>query len=114
MASTLNKNTILQTIATHKKQLVSYGVIKIGLFGSFASNEANENSDVDILVDIVKEKKTFQNFMTLNYYLEDLFGRKVDLITLQSLSPYIGPHILKSTEYVSIADWIFTSHSWWV
>ena len=38
--------------------------------------------------------------MGLNYFLEDLFNRKVDLITLQSLSPYIGPHILKSVEYV--------------
>jgi len=104
MSSTLNKATILQTIATHKKQLVSYGIVKIGLFGSFARNEANDCSDIDFLVDIVREKKTFQNFMTLNYYLEDLFGRKVDLITIQSLSPYIGPHILKSTEYVSITD----------
>ena len=104
MSSILNKEAILQTIATHKKQLVGYGVIKIGLFGSFVRNQATDSSDIDFLVDIVKEKKTFQNFMTLNYYLEDLFGRKVDLITMQSLSPYIGPHILKSTEYVSIAD----------
>ncbi len=103
MPSTLNKDIILQTIATHKKQLVDYGVMKIGLFGSFVSNQANDNSDIDLLVDIVKEKKTFQNFMTLNYYLEDLFDRKVDLVTLQSLSPHIGPHILKSVEYVSIA-----------
>ena len=104
MPSTLNRDTILQTIASHKKQLVDYGVIKIGLFGSFVRNQANDGSDIDILVDIVKEKRTFQNFMTLNYYLEDLFGRKVDLITMQTLSLYIGPHILKSTEYASVTD----------
>lgn len=104
MYSALTKDSILQTIAAHKKQLVSYGVIKIGLFGSFVRDQANDGSDIDFLVDIVKEKKTFQNFMTLNYYLEDLFCRKVDLITLQSLSPHIGPHILKSTEYVSITN----------
>ncbi len=104
MSPILTKEAILQTIATHKKQLLSYGVIKIGLFGSFVRNQADASSDIDLFVDIQKDKKTFQNFMTLNYYLEELFGRKVDLITLQSLSPYIGPHILKSTEYVSIAD----------
>lgn len=104
MATNLNKDIILQTIASHKQQLVKYGVIKIGLFGSFVRNQAKEGSDIDLLVDIVKEKKTFKNFMTLNYYLEELFDRKVDLITIQSLSPYIGPHILKSTEYVSFAD----------
>jgi predicted nucleotidyltransferase len=41
--------------------------------------------------------------MALNYYLEDLFGCKVELVTKQSLSPYIGPHILKTVEYVPIA-----------
>ncbi len=102
MSVPLNKNTILQTIAANKQQLEDFGVIKIGLFGSFVRNQANDSSDIDFLVDIAKDRKTFKNFMTLNYYLEDLFGRKVDLITLQSLSPYIGPHILKSTEYVSM------------
>ena len=104
MYPTLNKDSILQTIAAHKKQLVSYGVIKIGMFGSFVRNQTTNDSDIDFLVDIIKEKKTFRNFMNLNYYLEDLFGRKVDLVTTQSLSPYIGPHILKSVEYVSLTD----------
>ena len=89
------------TLASHKEQLVNYGVKRIGLFGSFVRNNEKENSDIDLLVDMVKEKKTFRNFMSLNYYLEDLFGRKVDLITIQSLSPHIGPHILKAVEYVS-------------
>ncbi len=94
----------MQILASQKAQLATYGVKQIGLFGSFVRNQGNDNSDIDLLVDIEKEKKTFRNFMTLNYYLEDLFGRKIDLITLQSLSPYIGPHILKAVEYVPIAD----------
>ena len=102
MSVPLNKHTILQTIAANKQQLEDFGVIKIGLFGSFVRNQANDSSDIDFLVDIEKDRKTFKNFMMLNYYLEDLFGRKVDLITLQSLSPYIGPHILKTTEFVSM------------
>ena len=101
MSTTFDKIHILQTLAAHQQQLSGYGVNQIGLFGSYVRNEANENSDIDLLVDIEKDKKTFRNFLSLNYYLEDLFGRKVELVTKQSLSPYIGPHILKTVEYVS-------------
>lgn len=99
----LNKEIILQTLAAHQQELSAFGVRQIGLFGSFIRNEAREDSDVDLLVDIDKEKKTFNNFMKLAYYLEALLGRKVELVTKQSLSPYIGPHILKTVEYVSLA-----------
>lgn len=100
----LHKDAILQTLASHKLQLADFGVRQIGLFGSYVRNEATENSDIDLLVDIRKDKKTFNNFLSLNYYLEELFGKKVELVTTQSLSPYIGPHILKTVEYAAIAD----------
>jgi hypothetical protein len=103
MKANLHKETILQMLVANKEQLAAYGVNKIGLFGSHVRNEANENSDIDLLVNIQKDKKTFDNFLSLNYYLEDLFGRKVELVTSQSLSPYIGPHILKTVEYAPIA-----------
>src|SRR5258708_23657047 len=104
MDSNFHKNAILQTLATHKLQLAGFGVNQIGLFGSYVRNEATENSDIDLLVDIQKDKKTFNNFISLNYYLEELFGKKVELVTTQSLSPYIGPHILKTVEYALIAS----------
>jgi len=100
----LHKDIILQTLASHKLQLAGFGVSRIGLFGSYVRNDASENSDIDILVDIRKDKKTFNNFLSLNYYLEELLGKKVELVTVQSLSPYIGPHILKTVEYVPIAS----------
>ena len=90
-------------LANHKEELLNHGVLEIGLFGSYVRNEATKESDVDLLVNIAKDKKTFRNFMALSYYLEDLLGKKVELITKQSLSPYIGPHILKTVEYVSFA-----------
>ncbi len=99
----LNKSIILQTLAAHQQELSAFGVTQIGLFGSFIRDEARADSDIDLLVDIHKEKKTFKNFMGLAYYLEDLLGRKVELVTKQSLSPYIGPHILKTVEYVPLA-----------
>ena len=57
MHEVLNKDKIIETLVSHKEQLAIYGVKKIGLFGSFVQNKANENSDIDLLVDIVKEKK---------------------------------------------------------
>jgi predicted nucleotidyltransferase len=104
MKSNMPKDAILQTLIAHKQQLAAYGVNQIGLFGSHLRNEATENSDIDLLVDLRKEKKTFNNFLSLNYFLEDLFGCKVELVTTQSLSPYIGPHILKTVAYAPIAD----------
>lgn len=104
VVTTLNKEVILQTLASHKKELSEFGVEKIGLFGSFVSDEFSSDSDIDLLVDIRKEKKTFKNFMALSFFLEDLFDRKVEVITRESLSPYIGPHILNSVEYVSLTS----------
>lgn len=104
MYATLDKEIILNTLAAHSLQLLGYGVLKIGLFGSYVSGNPTETSDIDLLVDLQREKKTFQNFMHLCYYLEELLGKKVDLVTTQSLSPYIGPHILNTVEYVSFAS----------
>ena len=81
--------------------LKNYGVCSIGLFGSFVREEANEQSDIDFLVDFEEGKKTFKNFMDLSFFLEELFQRKVELVTPQSLSPYMGPRILKTVEYVA-------------
>lgn len=97
--SNKNKDTILKTLVKNREKLSRFGVKEIGLFGSYARSEATEKSDIDLLVDIDSNYKTFRNFLALNYYLEDLFDTKVELVTKQSLSPYIGPHILKSVIY---------------
>ncbi len=104
MERILDKNSILRTLYSHKAELKGFGVDRIGLFGSYYNNETHANSDIDFLVELKKEKKTFRNFMALIYFLENLFQKKVDLVTEQSLSPHIGPHILKSVEYVSFTD----------
>jgi len=95
----LNKEVILEKLSSQYDQLTDHGVLEIGLFGSYARNEGTVESDIDLLVEIEKSKKTFRNFMSLSYYLEELLGKKVELVTKQSLSPYIGPHILKTVEY---------------
>ena len=104
IAESLHKENIFQILTANSQELLNYGVLEIGLFGSYARNEATKESDIDLLVDISKDKKTFRNFMALSYYLEELLGKKVELVTKQSLSPYIGPYILKTVEYVPLAS----------
>ncbi len=70
------------------------------MFGSFQTGKNTDNSDIDFLVDFQENKTSFDNFMELAFFLEDITGRKVELITRQSLSKYIGPHILKQAENV--------------
>jgi predicted nucleotidyltransferase len=70
-----------------------FRVKKMGLFGSCARGEQNTDSDIDILVDF--EHPTFDNFINLLFYCEDLLGRSVDLITEKNLSPYINLYVEK-------------------
>jgi len=98
-----DKQEIFTLLAENESQLQRLGVRRCGLFGSFARGEQGEQSDVDILVEFEEGRKTFDNFMGLAFFLEDLFGRKVDLLTPESLSPYIGPHILREVEYETVS-----------
>jgi predicted nucleotidyltransferase len=70
-----------------------FHVKRIGLFGSFARGDEKETSDVDIMVEF--EVPTFDNFMKLSFFLEDLFARRVELVTPDSLSPYIASYVKK-------------------
>lgn len=95
-----NKTSLLSLLKANKKRIQSYGVIKLSLFGSFVSNHPSPESDVDLLVEFDPAKKTYDNFMDLSFFLEDLLGRRVELITPQSLNKHIGPHIIKQAEHV--------------
>ncbi len=97
-----SKQELLSAISTNREVIKSYGVNRLGIFGSFSKGTSTELSDVDLLVDFLPGKKTFDNFMELSFFLEELFGRKVELVTPQSLSKFIGPHILKEVENVSL------------
>jgi len=104
MSSPLSKDTILKKLVANKAQLIAFGVLEIGLFGSYVKDQATAKSDIDLLVDIYKDKKTLRNYLSIVYFLEELFNNKVELITKQSLSKHIGPHILETVEYLSITD----------
>lgn len=97
-----NKDTLLSMLIANKQAIRSFGVSRLGVFGSFIDGTLRNNSDVDLLVEFNPIQKNYDNFIELSFYLEDLLGRKVDLVTPQSLSKYIGPHILNQAEYVAI------------
>lgn len=85
----------------HKPQLSMFGVNQIGLFGSYSRNEQSEKSDIDLLIDFVSGKESFDNYMAVYDLFEDIFkNEKVEVVTKNSLSPYIGPEILKEVLYV--------------
>jgi len=98
-----SKLKILDALRANTDRLHALGVQRLGLFGSFVRDEATAESDVDILVEFEPGKKTFANFMQLSFLLEEILQRKVELVTPESLSPYIGPHIIREVEYVPLA-----------
>lgn len=98
----INKEKILLLLSSNKDRIKAFGVSSLALFGSFVRNEQNENSDVDLLVGFKPEKETYRNFINLTYFMEELLGRKVEVVTHNGLSPYIGPKILKEVENVPL------------
>ena len=96
-----NRDFILTTIKNHKSEFSKFGIRKIGLFGSYARNEQSNKSDIDILIDFDPDKENFDNYMAVYDLIENLFkNNKVEIITKNGLSPYIGPGILKEVMYV--------------
>ena len=83
---------ILELLKEHESEIKEkYSVVKIGVFGSYVRGEERTSSDIDILVEF--DKSTLHNFMGLIFYLEELFGKKVHLVTNNALSPYIRPTV---------------------
>lgn len=99
-----NKSELFKALVGQEARLREYGVKRCGVFGSFARGKQTDQSDVDILVEFEQGQKSFDNFMRLAFFLEETLGRKVELVTPESLSPYIGPHILSEVEYASTGE----------
>jgi predicted nucleotidyltransferase len=97
----MNKEFILSTLKSNESEISRYGIKTIGLFGSYAKDEQSENSDIDILIDFEPEKENFDNYMAVYDIIEKLFhNQKVEVVTKNGLSPYIGPKILNEVKYV--------------
>ena len=101
--SVQTKEGVLSLIQEYQHQIKAYGVTRLGLFGSFVRQHQASDSDIDLLVEFEPGRKTFDNFLHVALLLEEVLGRRVELVTPEALSPYIGPHILHEVEYVPLA-----------
>ncbi len=95
------RDNILKTLKANKIKLSKFGIQNVGLFGSYIRNEQSGESDIDLLIDFEPEKENFDNFMAVYDLFEQLFkNEKIEVVTKNGLSPYIGPKILKEVQYV--------------
>lgn len=103
MGPVATKQEVMTVLLQNQARIRALGVQRLGLFGSFVREQQASESDIDLLVEFSEGKKTFDNFIELSFLLEDVLQRRVELITPDSLSPYIGPRILSEVEYAAFA-----------
>ena len=90
----INLQEIKQTLKERMPEIKEkYGVKNLYIFGSYVRGEQTPESDIDILVEFEKGRKTFRNYMGLKFYLEELFGIKVDLVIKEAVKPRLKKYI---------------------
>ncbi|MDQ5879877.1 MAG: uncharacterized protein QG616_631 [Pseudomonadota bacterium] len=91
----MNRNRALELLSEHRSVLSErFGVTQLALFGSTARNTAANDSDIDILVAFDGPANS-KRYFGVQFYLEDLFGCNVDLVTEKALRPELRPFIEK-------------------
>ena len=102
MVSNKSFDEIKRLLKKYEKDIEEkYGVMKIGVFGSYVRGEQKEGSDIDILVEFYPEAEIdLIKFVELEKFLSNLLGIKVDLVMKSSLKPRIGKRILKEVVYI--------------
>ena len=96
----MNRDEVLAQLARNKPTLVArYGVDRLALFGSTARDAARADSDIDILVSF-DGPATSERYFGVQFFLEDLLGRPVDLVTDKALRPELRPFIEREAVHV--------------
>ncbi len=91
----MNRSQAIQLLTLHKPELARrFGVVRLALFGSSARNEAREDSDVDVLVSF-DGPATSQRYFGVQFFLEDVLGRPVNLVTEKALRAELRPYVEK-------------------
>ncbi len=93
----LQRDRVLAALAAKRQHLRALGVRRIAVFGSVGRGEATEASDLDLLVEL--NRKSFDGYMDVKEYLEDLFGCPVDLVLSDGIKPRLRPIILREAVY---------------
>ncbi len=86
----MERDEVLAALRAHRAEITGFGVRSLAVFGSVARDEAGPASDVDVLVEF-EPPATFNRYMGLKLYLEDLLGVRVDVVTLRGLKPRLRP-----------------------
>ena len=97
----LTEDKIIEAIENRSEKINQFGVKEIGLFGSYLGGEPKEGSDIDILVQFKEDEKSFDNYMGLKFFLEDLFDKEVDLVIKNTLKDHLKDEILRSAKYAA-------------
>lgn len=100
MIDSLTREQTVERLAAAEPDIRAFGVQRLALFGSVLRGEARPDSDVDLLVAFSPGAKTYSGFLALSELLEELLGRRVELVTVESLSPFLGPRILAEAQDV--------------
>jgi len=103
-AKRLTRENALRTLETNGRQLRRLGVERIALYGSVARDEATPQSDVDVLVELADAFLTLEGYMDLCFYLEELFGRRVDVTTFRSIKPHMRDRVLADAVYPEMRE----------
>ena len=95
------RENIIDLLKNNKPELSKFGVTDVGLFGSYLRNEQSGTSDIDLLIDFEPGKENFDNYMAVYDIFESIFqNQKIEVVTKNGLSKYIGPKILKDVMYI--------------
>lgn len=92
-----------QFLNDHADEIRAFGVERLSVFGSFARGDQTAASDIDFMVVFAPGKKNFRNFMGLADFLEDQAGRRIELLTPESLAEHVRAKILAQVSYVPLA-----------
>ncbi len=95
----IGREQILRIPEENQNTIRSYGVKRLGLFGSCARGECSEGSDLDFVVEFYK--KSFDSYMDLKVFLEGLFECRVDLVLADTIKPRFRSTILEEAVHVS-------------
>jgi hypothetical protein len=96
----LTRDEAIRRLQDAEPEIRSLGVERLALFGSVLRGEARPDSDVDVLVEFAPGVKSFDRLLALSDLLEERFGRRVEVVTMEALSPFLGPRILAEAQDV--------------
>jgi predicted nucleotidyltransferase len=110
----MKRDDAIRLLAEHRQEFARFGVKSLALFGSVARNESRPETDIDVLVEF-EGRAAFDRYMELKFFLEDLLGCQVDLVTNKALKPRLRPYVGKEAVHViktGYGDYTQKRHEW--